>query len=60
MKHLKSLNRKAELINQAAPEGKADEVVAMSTVAGCAATFDPGWEVDFFGSVTNLCQPMVL
>ena len=31
----------------------------MQTVpAGCAATFDPGWEVDPFGGVASLCQPM--
>ncbi|MEZ5825407.1 MAG: quinohemoprotein amine dehydrogenase subunit gamma, partial [Geminicoccaceae bacterium] len=32
---------------------------AMQTVtAGCATTLDPGWEVDPFGSVAALCQPM--
>ena len=30
----------------------------MQTVAGCTATFDPGWEVDPFGGVAGLCQPM--
>jgi hypothetical protein len=30
----------------------------MNTVAGCTATLDPGWEVDPFGGVTSLCQPM--
>ena len=31
----------------------------MQTVtAGCTTTFDPGWEVDPFGGVTALCQPM--
>jgi pyruvate-formate lyase len=58
MKHLKSLNRKAMQIDKASAEGTIDEVVAMSSNAGCAATFDPGWEVDPFGSVANLCQPM--
>lgn len=58
MKHLKSLNQKAELIDQASPLGKTDEVVAMASIVGCSTTFDPGWEVDPFGSVANLCQPM--
>ena len=30
----------------------------MSAVAGCTATTDPGWEVDAFGGVSSLCQPM--
>lgn len=59
MKHLKPLNRKAEAIQSALDEGRAEEVQAMQVVpAGCTATFDPGWEVDPFGGVANLCQPM--
>ncbi|HXH03538.1 MAG TPA: quinohemoprotein amine dehydrogenase subunit gamma [Candidatus Competibacteraceae bacterium] len=58
MKHLKSLNQKAELLEQAAEQGQTEEVMAMATVVGCATTFDPGWEVDPFGSVAGLCQPM--
>ena len=27
-------------------------------IAGCASTLDPGWEVDAFGGVAALCQPM--
>jgi hypothetical protein len=45
MKHLKPLNKKAALLEQAAAEGKAEEVQLMQTVAGCASTLDPGWEV---------------
>jgi hypothetical protein len=30
----------------------------MSSVAGCASTTDPGWEIDAFGGVSSLCQPM--
>jgi hypothetical protein len=58
MKHLKPLNQKAHLVDAAANKLELDEVVAMQTVVGCAATTDPGWEVDMFGSVAGLCQPM--
>ncbi|MCZ6831573.1 MAG: quinohemoprotein amine dehydrogenase subunit gamma [Gammaproteobacteria bacterium] len=58
MKHLKALNKKAQQLAEAADNGNTDEVVAMQTVVGCAATTDPGWEVDMFGSVAGLCQPM--
>lgn len=58
MKHLKSLNQKAQLLDQATATDQVDEVVGMDTVAGCATTFDPGWEVDPFGGVAGLCQPM--
>lgn len=59
MKHLKPLNQKAERVKAAAAAGDAEEVVAMQTVvAGCSATLDPGWEVDLFGGVASLCQPM--
>jgi Quinohemoprotein amine dehydrogenase, gamma subunit len=58
MKHLKPLNQKAALLEQAAADGKALEVQLMTTVAGCSSTLDPGWEVDPFGGVAGLCQPM--
>ncbi len=58
MKHLKPVNQKAHQVNAAANKAEVDEVVAMQTVVGCAATTDPGWEVDMFGSVAGLCQPM--
>ena len=58
MKHLKPLNKKAELLDKAANDGTAEEVFQMITVAGCSATLDPGWEVDAFGGVAALCQPM--
>lgn len=58
MKHLKPLNKKARQLEQAAESGSTDEVVAMQTVVGCAATTDPGWEIDMFGTVSGLCQPM--
>ena len=58
MKHLKALNKKAQLLTDAAEAGQVEEVVAMQTVVGCAATTDPGWEVDMFGTVSGLCQPM--
>ena len=58
MKHVKPLNRKAELVDKAIAEGRREEVFAMQTVAGCSSTLDPGWEVDPFGGVAALCQPM--
>ena len=58
MKHLKSVNKKARLLAKAVDDGTAEEVVAMQTVVGCTATADPGWEVDAFGGIANLCQPL--
>lgn len=58
MKHLRSLNKKADQLQKAAEEGQLEEVYAMQTVAGCSSTLDPGWEVDPFGGVASLCQPM--
>jgi len=58
MKHLKPMNAKAELYEKAAEEGRQEEVQLMQTMAGCTATLDPGWEVDAFGGVSALCQPM--
>ena len=58
MKHLKSINKKARLLADAVDDGTAEEVVAMQTVVGCTATADPGWEVDAFGGLANLCQPL--
>jgi hypothetical protein len=58
MKHLKAVNKKAQQLSDATDKGEQEEVVAMQTVVGCAATTDPGWEVDMFGTVAGLCQPM--
>ena len=59
MNHMKALNKKAALLDKAAQEGNGDEVVAMAAAAvGCTTVFDPGWEVDAFGGVGGLCQPM--
>jgi len=58
MKHLKAINNKARLLDKAVAEDRVEEVVAMSAIAGCTATVDPGWEVDAFGGVASLCQPM--
>ena len=58
MKRLKSLNKKADLLERSLEEGKANEVYTMETVVGCSSTLDPGWEVDPFGGVAALCQPM--
>lgn len=40
MKHLKPLNNKARILEQAAAEDRIEEVMAMSAVAGCTATTD--------------------
>ena len=58
MKHLKPLNSKAQQIDDAASAHELQEVIAMQTVVGCTSTTDPGWEVDAFGTVAGLCQPM--
>ncbi|MEW5425180.1 quinohemoprotein amine dehydrogenase subunit gamma [Amorphus sp. 3PC139-8] len=59
MKHLKPLNQKADRVVKAVETDQMDEVRAMQTVvAGCTSTLDPGWEVDPFGGVASLCQPM--
>jgi len=60
MKHLKPVNKKAEHIvsDTANVAPSASEVVAMQTVVSCTGTTDPGWEIDMFGSVSGLCQPM--
>ncbi|MDO4683137.1 MAG: quinohemoprotein amine dehydrogenase subunit gamma [Lautropia sp.] len=58
MKHLVPINRKAQQLDQAVQDDRAQDVMAMSVVVGCTATIDPGWEVDVFGGVAALCQPM--
>lgn len=58
MKHLKPLNAKAGLMDAARSAEERAEVVAMQPVIGCSSTTDPGWEVDAFGGVAGLCQPM--
>lgn len=63
MKHLKPMNNKAKLVDAALTNDdsrseRLNEVVAMQTVVGCTGTTDPGWEVDAFGGVAGLCQPM--
>ena len=30
----------------------------MQTVVGCTSVIDPGWEVDSFGGLASLCQPI--
>lgn len=58
MKHLTPLNAKARQFSEAAEEGREDEVVAMNSMVGCTTSFDPGWEIDAFAGIANLCQPM--
>lgn len=58
MKHLQAVNRKAQMLEASIEKGDAEEVVGMSSVVGCTTTFDPGWEIDPFGGVASLCQPM--
>ncbi len=54
----KPLNPKADLLNKSIKDGYEKEVIAMTSIVGCTSTFDPGWEVDAFGGVAGLCQPM--
>ena len=35
---------RARSLDKAVAEDRGEEVVAMSAIAGCAATVDPGWE----------------
>lgn len=58
MKHLTPANAKARAFVEAQSEGREEEVVAMNSLVGCTTSFDPGWEVDAFGALSNLCQPM--
>ena len=58
MKRLKPVNTKAQLLASAAAAGTVEEVYLMQNMAGCTSTLDPGWEVDPFGGVSSLCQPM--
>ncbi len=58
MKHLKAINNKAHQVDEAVKTGELDEVMAMQSPVGCTTTTDPGWEVDMFGTVAGLCQPM--
>lgn len=58
MKRLLPLNDKARSL--AAPESATPDANAtlMSSIVGCTTTFDPGWELDAFGGLSSLCQPM--
>lgn len=58
MKHFTPANAKAKAFVEAQAEGREEEVVAMNSLVGCTTSFDPGWEIDPFGGVSNLCQPM--
>lgn len=58
MKRLRPLNNKAYSLSSPAAEGQTPEVSPMSNVVGCTTTFDPGWEIDAFGGMSSLCQPM--
>ncbi|MFY0677360.1 MAG: quinohemoprotein amine dehydrogenase subunit gamma [Neptuniibacter sp.] len=58
MSEIKALNKKAALLNAASNQNEKNELSTMSATAGCSTTFDPGWEIDPFGGVAGLCQPM--
>lgn len=58
MKHLRPLNGKAKRLAAAPDDPAREEIYAMQTVVSCTSSTDPGWEVDPFGSVASLCQPM--
>ena len=57
MKRLIPLNEKARTLAEA-DSATAKAAHLMSNVAGCTTVFDPGWEVDAFGGLASLCQPM--
>ena len=57
MNHMKPMNKKAALLVQARSAG-ADVQPMAAPAVGCTTVFDPGWEVDAFGGVAGLCQPM--
>lgn len=58
MRGLKSMNRRAARLLKAAEAGQPVPATSIDSVAGCTTTFDPGWEVDPFGGLASLCQPM--
>ena len=58
MKRLRPLNQKAHSLSSPAAEGQALEVTPMSNLVGCTTTYDTGWEIDAFGGLASLCQPM--
>jgi hypothetical protein len=68
MKHLRSVNRKAALIEEQlrAEEAPRGEVRALQDQQpqgphiplGCSLVFSPGWEVDRNGGTAGLCQPV--
>jgi hypothetical protein len=54
MKRLAPLNEKARSL--AAPETVS--AATLMSIVGCTTTFDPGWELDAFGGLSSLCQPI--
>lgn len=63
MKHLNSINRKAERLEQFLDhqEDAEGDVVALQGAhvpMGCSQVFSPGWEVDDRGGTAGLCQPI--
>lgn len=59
MKHWRPLNEKARKIAaRAEAESEGQDVHAMQLPLSCTTVFDPGWEVDVFGGLGALCQPV--
>jgi hypothetical protein len=58
MNHVKPVNRKARLVEQAAKHAEGDVKALQSSPLGCSLIFDPGWETDAAGGVSGLCQPV--
>jgi hypothetical protein len=65
MKHLRSVNRKAQRIVRSADSQ--NDVVALQAPPpapsphiplGCTLIFSPGWEADRNGGTAGLCQPV--
>jgi len=69
MKHLRSVNRKAQRVARAADpqHDPLNDVVALQgpppqaaphIPLGCTLIFSPGWEADHNGGTAGLCQPV--
>ncbi len=65
MKHLRSVNRKAQRVARAADPQ--NDVIALQgpppqasphIPLGCTLIFSPGWEADHNGGTAGLCQPV--
>ncbi|HEX9755470.1 MAG TPA: quinohemoprotein amine dehydrogenase subunit gamma [Gemmatimonadales bacterium] len=67
MKHLKAINRKADLVEETlrqdvvalqGPAGTGGPPAGPHIPLGCSFVFSPGWEADSSGGTAGLCQPV--